>query len=96
MKIKLLFFARARELAGAAEAEADVPEGSVLQFLSPTDANAASDGASIEGFIPDQNAGSKAGEAMQIILQKYPSLREIEGEKRHPQTKHHKVSCSSK
>ncbi|CAL5221764.1 g4017 [Coccomyxa viridis] len=50
MKIKVLFFARARELAGTTEAEADLPEGST------------------------------AKEAMQMLLEKYPDLREIEGE----------------
>lgn len=74
MRVKYLLFARARELAGAASYEADLPEGrSLLSALENEDHP-------LSGLMESAYVGCTAHGAMQKVLEQYPALKEIEGE----------------
>ena len=74
MRVKFLLFARARELAGTASYEADLPGGRSLLSAPEIEDHPHS------GLMESAYAGCKAHEAMQKFLEHYPALKEIEGE----------------
>ena len=74
MRVNFLLFARARELAGTASYEADLPEGRSLLSAAENENHP------LSGLMESTSAGCKAHEAMQKVLEEYPALKQIEGE----------------
>ena len=76
MKIQVLFFARSRELAGTSSAVVDVDEGD-----APTCSGSSVPAWKIcEGHVLLSFTGATTQEAMQLIWEQYPALKEIQGD----------------